>query len=529
MPEPDENTRSISSQDQNLQLDAALNALAKAQKALNFYPPDHPQRDEAITSAYALLKPMLQKRELILLWSRDACTAPEAGLRSTSSTAKALAREMLTRKLQRLIILPELSVRELKAFLTILTADASEVLSSGGIEKAVSRAGISSIGVNEVDLELLKQKQHEGAEEETGVPGEAGSEGEDGSSSGSAMQLTPEEKSLEPLLSRLKSSVDETEYLELAREIMDCVERLKAKEFFGPLPQALEILLQEYSSPERSPAEKEYTRYVLEQITDAGVTNYLLDNLEQRSDELSDLVDNLCTTIGKTLAYPLIQRLCVAESLRMRKFVANALTRAGEAAVPAIVSMLKDERWYVVRNMVTILGEIASISALKPLQQAIWHPETKVRKEVVKSLLKISPQGAESSVIELLGDSDPEVVRQAVYSLGAMRSHLAVKPLMAIVLASDTFLKNMHLKKLAIAALGRIGNRQATAVLMDILVTRGWLAPRRWAELKVAAATALGQMGDETALPLLKRLAGSGNTLGEACADAADNLERVVK
>lgn len=528
MPEPEENKRSISSQDQNIQLDVALNALAKAQKALSFYPPDHPQRDEAITSAYTLLKPMLLKKELVLFWSRDACTAPEAGLRSTSSTAKALAREMLTRKLQRLIILPELSVGELKAFLMILITDASEVLSSGGIEKAVSRAGISSIGVNEVDLEQLKQKKNEDVEEVTGVPGEAGSEGE-GSSSGEGIQLTPEEKSLEALLNRLKSAVDETEYLEIAREVMDCIERLKTKELFPQLPQALEILLQEYSSPERSPAEKEYTRYVLEQVTDAGVTNYLLETLELKSDEYSDLIDNLCTTIGKTVAYPLIQRLCIADSLRMRKFVANALTRAGEAAVPAILSMLKDERWYVVRNMVTILGEIGSISALKPLQQAIWHPETKVRKEVVKSLLKISPQGAEISVIELLGDNDPEVVRQAVYSLGAMRSHQAVKPLMAIVLSSDTFLKNIHLKKLAIAALGRIGSRQATAVLMDILVTRGWLAPRRWAELKVAAAVALGQIGDETALPLLKRLAGSGTALGEACADAADNLERVVK
>lgn len=528
MPAPEENTRSISSQDQYFQLEAALNALAKALKALNFYPPDHPQRDEAISSSYALLKPMLVERELVLLWSRDSCTAPEGSLRSTSSTAKALAREMLTRRLQRLIILPELSVKELKGFLTILTTDASELLSSGGIERAISRAGISSIGVNEVDLELLKQKKHEVAEEDPGVADEVSSEDE-GSSSGEAMQLTPEEKSLETLLHRIKSAVAEAEYLEIAKEIMDCVERLKTKELFTPLPQALEILLQEYSSPERGSTEKEYTRYVLEQVTDAGVTNYLLENLELKNDEFSDLLDNLCTTIGKTLAYPLIQRLCVSDSLRMRKFVANALTRAGESAVPAIVSMLKDERWYVVRNMVTILGEISSVSALKPLQQAIWHPETKVRKEVIKSLLKISPQGAENSVIELLGDSDPEVVRQAVYSLGAMRSQLAVKPLMAIVLTSDTFLKNIHLKKLAIASLGRIGNRQATGVLMDILVTRGWLAPRRWAELKVAAAAALGQLGDETALPLLKRLAGSGAALGEACADAADNLERVVK
>jgi HEAT repeat protein len=64
---------------------------------------------------------------------------------------------------------------------------------------------------------------------------------------------------------------------------------------------------------------------------------------------------------------------------------------------------------------------------------------------------------------------------------------------------------------------------------MDILVARGWLAPGRWQELKIAAATALGQLGDETAIGLLKKLARRNSPLGSACGDAADNLERLAK
>ena len=159
----------------------------------------------------------------------------------------------------------------------------------------------------------------------------------------------------------------------------------------------------------------------------------------------------------------------------------------------------------------------------------VRHPEPKVRKEIIKALLKINSQGAEQTLISLLADEDEDVVWQAIYSLGTIRSRAAVRPLLDILTVPDAFLKELALKKNALAALGRIGDRQATATLMDIIGSRGWLAPGRWQELKIAAAAALGQLGDETAIPLLKKLARRNTPLGSACGDAADNLERLVK
>jgi len=524
-------------------LDAVLNALAKALKAMSFYPLEHPVRNESITSVLPLLQQLLQGKELILLWSRDGCTvAGSTTVKNSSVHAKVIAREMLTRKLQRLIILPELSLEDLKAFLTLTTVDAAEIMADGGIEKAFARAGITTLGVNEVDLDILRAQL-----KSIDKPGpNFTADEEPAQETGTDDEPTEDEHSIEEvvenpmdiqfsllgidiLLGMLKAEFREGPFLQLAREVIDSAEELKRQEAFDLLLPVLEALLDIHAAQNRTAAQIEFIRYALEQITNGNMTAYLLDRIEERAEENEAMLDHLCATIGQSLSFPLVQRLCVANSLSDRKSIAIALTRAGEAAISAIVPMLKDERWYVVRNMVTLLGELNSPESIKALKMTAQHPETKVRKEIIKSLAKIAPQTGENTLISMLDDLDRDVVRQVIFSLGALRSKAAVQPLLEIVTASDAFLKKLELKKLAVSALGRIGDHRSTAALVDILTTRGWLAPHRWLELKTATATALGQLGDESALPLLKRLANADSLLGEACSDAADNLERVVK
>lgn len=522
-------------------LDAALNALAKALKAINFYPAEHPLRDESVASALLPLIALTERKELILLWSRDSCALAErTSVKSTSSTAKSLAREMLMRKLQRLIILPELSLQDLRAFLVVVTTEPADIFAKGGIETVMRKAGITTIFANEVDLSLLRGLANEGSDfaEEPLVAAGGNEQAED--------EPPEEEEPLEEeaenpadlqfsllgidiLLGMLKAETRETQFLQLAREVMESAEELKRQEAFAALLPVIGTLLEIHNTEGRAASQKEFIRYSLEQIASGSMTVYLLDRIEERAAENEVMFDSLCGVIGQSFAYPLIQRLCVAESLHTRKAIARALTRSGEGAIAALVPMLKDERWYVVRNMVTILGEIAFPDSLRALQQTALHPEAKVRKEVVKSLVKIAPQAGEHTLVSMLADSDREVVRQVIFSLGVLRSRAAVRPLLDIVTEADAFLKELELKKLAVSALGRIGDRQATGPLLDILETIGWLAPLRWAELKTAVAVALGQLGDESALPLLKKLAKRDSPLGEACSDAADNLERVVK
>lgn len=530
-----------SPQDETLLFETALNALAKALKAINFYPPEHPQREESISGALTQLSQLVSDRELILLWNRDACTVADRPLlKSTSATAKTLAREMLTRKLQRLVILPRVSLKDLKAFLAVVTKEPGAIYAGGGIEKAMVEAGITSIGANEIDLSLLQAAPPEDAGAEEQDAPEESAEEESTTDDPEAEDKNPcveEEDSrelefsvlgLDILLGMLNAEKNEHQFVQLAREVIAAAEELKRQDALDLLLPAMATLV-DILAVDRPASQREFIRYTLEQIAGSNMTEYLLDRIEERTPENETILDRICAAIGQALAYPLIQRLCVVESLHARKSLAIALSRSGEAAIPALVPMLKDERWYVVRNIVTILGEIGSAEALSALQQTARHPEPKVRKELIKALLKISPQAAEQTLIFFIDDEDRDVVHQAIYSLGAIRSKAAVRRLLEIVTETDTFLKNLVLKKMAVAAIGRIGDRQTSSVLLDILFTRGWLAPARWQDFKIATAAALGQLGDETAIPLLKKLARRDTPLGIACGDAADNLERLAK
>jgi len=514
-------------------LEPMLNSLAKALKALTFYPAGHPQRNESVAAAYRQIAPFTKDHELVLLWSRDGCSVDEApDAKSRSITAKSLTREMLTRKLQRLTILPDVTEKDLLAFLNLISTEAAVIHANGGIEKEMARASIRTIGANEVDLGTLRRLQ----EEEPDVPSD-----EDNIEPEFEEEESPPDEAQEPkdlqlslleldiLLGMLKAEKNDHQYLQLAREVIDAAEALKKQEAFDSLLPAFETLLDEYASEARPVTQKEYVRYAVEQVAGGSMTTFILDKIEERSPENETLLDRICSSLGKTLAYPLIQRLCVVEALHARKAIAIALTRSGEAAIPALLPMLKDERWYVVRNMVTILGAIGSADAVNALQMTARHPEPKVRKEVIKAFLKINTTAGENTLISLLNDDDDDVVKQAIHSLGAIRSRTALRQLLDIVTAPDAFLKELPLKKHAILALGRIGDRQATSTLLDILETRGWLALGRWQELKISAATALGQLGDESAIPLLKKIARRDSPLGNACGDAADNIERLAK
>ena len=544
-----------------LLLDAALNALAKALKAINFYPPEHPLRNESVSSALENLNSLLTGNPLIFLWSRDACTlAGDPPIRNSSATARSLAKEMLTRKLQRLIILPDLSISDLMAFLSIATTEAANIQAEGGIEAAMLNAGITTICANEVNLSLISTVKSGSTEPETvpdpdseGIeaaldsdvagenisPGGIGAEQQKETDEASAdnsqdhaegpPDLQFSKLGMDILLGMLKAEDRESQFLQLAREVIDSAEEFRQQQAFDALLHVIEALLEIYSTTGRSQAQKEFVKYALEQIASGAMTGFILDRIEERMEENEPLLNSICAVLGQSLAYPLIQRLCVADALHARKTIAIALTHSGEAAISALVAMLRDERWYVVRNMVTILGEIVSPESIKALRMVSQHPEPKVRKEVVKSLVKVSPQASEAPLISMLTDPDRDVLRHVIFSLGAIRSKNAIKPLLEMVTTTDTFLKEVELKKIAVLALGRIGDRQATEPLLDILFVRGWFAPRRWNELKIAAATALGQLGDESALPKLKRLANSDSDLGTACSEATDNFERVLK
>jgi HEAT repeat protein len=290
----------------------------------------------------------------------------------------------------------------------------------------------------------------------------------------------------------------------------------------------LEELLRQHQERQRSLPQREYAIFTFGRLADAA-TDLLLISLESKDCCDKERIHRVLAAWGAKAAYSIIERICHAKGLYERKSLATALAALGPPAMAPLIAALKDKRWYVVRNMVSIIGELRNPDSVAELKRPLHHPDERVRKETIRALAKIGGNSAEAALIPLLEEPDEGLVRRAISSLGQLRSRQAVPVMLKLLERRDLLLKELLLKKELLAALAAIGDPSATARLLKMLESRGWPVLGRYLELKVALASTLGVLEDETARPTLTRMAAGKGSLAEACRDALAALENGSK
>ena len=218
--------------------------------------------------------------------------------------------------------------------------------------------------------------------------------------------------------------------------------------------------------------------------------------------------------------------MAATENPAVRKKLTLLLARLGEPAVAPILSILDDSRWYIVRNLTAILGDIGSREAVPELERCMRHSDSRVAKEAIRSLAKIGGQQAEEAVIAVLDGPDPALWPQAIASLGGMKSGKSLDVLLQIVCDNDRFLQNLALKCDALKAIAMIGDHRATPCLIRLLESRHLILRKRWALFKIAIAACLTRLNDKSALPALRKKARGSGELARACTEALGAIER---
>jgi hypothetical protein len=84
--------------------------------------------------------------------------------------------------------------------------------------------------------------------------------------------------------------------------------------------------------------------------------------------------------------------------------------------------------------------------------------------------------------------------------------------------------KSLTLKKEALLAIGRIGDRRALDLLFRMVNKHCWLSPGRWKELKILAVEAIGRVGGDTAREFLEKTEARGGSVGRACSAALEAM-----
>ncbi|GAB4389662.1 MAG: HEAT repeat domain-containing protein [Thermodesulfovibrionales bacterium] len=201
------------------------------------------------------------------------------------------------------------------------------------------------------------------------------------------------------------------------------------------------------------------------------------------------------------------------ETIGARKNVIEALSFLGRKDLKAVAKGLRDDRWYVVRNIIYVLRKIGDSTAVDYLLRAARHDDVRVRKEVLRTLGELGGQGSVQTIKDYFGDPDPSVRAVAARALSTVGSEPARKALLDRI-SDKAFLElEFSEKKEFFEALSRWKDRAVADFLRKAVRKSSLFKRASHNEVKACAAYCMGLIGDKEFLPDLEKLRKSKNRL----------------
>lgn len=490
--------------DFHTQIAAALTGLVKQIKALRYYPPEHPALRAAADESLKGFQPLLREgHHLSLTVRREGFLLNDQPVAKTHQVLVQLATFCFARRIQYLTILPDLNAADLLRFVRNLILDPQEIHAQGGIQTVLERARITTIWVNEQDLEAILERKRkiEALPPETEPPKTQGEK---------TANLTPAQTQaleLEKLLKLLEEETDDQRFRNRLQELIPLLRLNLTVENRELVLRTMVLLCRNATSHKFSEVRRAHALNALGQLATDELTDYLVVALLDResSEAARKALVSVLAFLSDKVARRLMLLLAEEASAPNRKVLSDVLVRTGAAAVPVLQEHLFDDRWYVVRNAVAILGEIRHQDTLPHLTPLLEHKDIRVRRETIRALTKIGGQRAVNILLTAAESDNQELSRQALLSLGAIRAASAIPTLLKLIEQPELSRGAVDIKRDAIRALGEIRSSDAVPPLLKIVGRRSLFRRALNDELRAAAIAALGEIGDETARPELEK------------------------
>jgi len=217
--------------------------------------------------------------------------------------------------------------------------------------------------------------------------------------------------------------------------------------------------------------------------------------------------------------------LCDSQRQEARIALAEVLAQRCRDNPERLAAWLADPRWYVVRNIVTILGWIGGPAVAGLLQTALRNPDTRVHAAVVAALTNVELKHARPVLIRAIDTADSKLFAQILQTLSGARDPATARFVFAFV-QQDRFLGRPTDERRAIyAAIASIGGDELVPELENELLRGNWF-DREQEIHRHAVARCLAMIGTPFALTVLHRGAASKREpVRQACNTALTIVE----
>jgi len=214
------------------------------------------------------------------------------------------------------------------------------------------------------------------------------------------------------------------------------------------------------------------------------------------------LLTNFLVQIGPTSAGAVCDLLGQVNHMKHRRALCEALAISCKDDVDVLISRLGDSRWYVIRNVVYVLGRIAHQGVERALDRALHHEDVRVRKEAVRALGNIESPTSRAFLVSAFRDLDASVRIQAALTLAQKRDDRAAQSIWGAIQAPEFARRDQNERRAFFEAVGKSGSDPFVPRLHEML-TRGGLFRGTNEEERMNAALALAWLGSPKAIEVL--------------------------
>lgn len=482
-------------------VDEALCALYRSVGSHQFYPPTHRARVEAVEEGYRAW----QAAEADARWTTLRIRARAGGLwcgeerlAPNNAILASLARLLSVHGVAGLCPKGPLSAAGFSHLVALLAAGPETLVPKGGLLALWQASEFGS----SLDLQAFRVILPN--EEQTGDPADAEPWGEAEAPDEDPAQRPGREKRLLELLAGLGECPDVGSFLASLERITALTRELAAAARHADVHHVVVALLRQaeaMGAAGRS-GERKYLLDALRMLVGGAFLPWLVDRVATGESSPGEPEEALLRLSGRGAVVPLLNALAAERRRAGRRRLLGLLISMGDVVVPLAAKLLGDGRWYVVRNMVTILGSIGTPGCLKALGRVLGDPDVRVRKELARALARLQGPESEALLASLLRDSDVDVRLAAIAAAGCRRSAAVLELLWSCFGSAPEW----DVKASVLQALGRLELPEAVERLEAVTRTSSLLHRRRWEALQVVATEALSRIGGEPGRAALERL-----------------------
>jgi HEAT repeat protein len=257
----------------------------------------------------------------------------------------------------------------------------------------------------------------------------------------------------------------------------------------------------------KAEAQAEFAGIAEQVIREIGRPSFLgqiAPTLNSHSEIDPAVLTNFLVQLGSSAAPAICDLLGQVNQVRYRRALCESLAISCKDDVEVLIERLSDTRWYVIRNIVYVLGRIAHQGVERALDRALHHEDVRVRKEAVRALGNIESPTSRAYLVSAFKDADAGVRIQAAMTLAAKRDDRAAQSILSMIQAQEFMRRDSNEREAFFEALGRCGSDTLVPKLEGILTRGGLFSPGNEEE-RLHAALAMAWLGTPAALAVLNR------------------------